>query len=310
MKSILIPLLIILPLCSQFVTARTLFVAADSTEEFLYVADAAAVAEAGDTVLVRDGLYAEDPFTVDSGIVVVAEHSGQVQLWMLNPDWVFVTLNGNAKIVGFIIVGHFGGFGQTLVEIYGGPATIYNCLFYPQAHYGLQMAFYCAGQQPFIRYCDFYTLSAASPIVNNFDTTNVWMPYNYYHTTDTVALRPFFQSQGGGHTYISPVLDSFQWLSVEERMPQIPQIHDLHVYPNPTNGGNIFLVAPNPGMIRQILIYNVLGQCVWTIGDGIHSLPLTVSREIPLEVPLTSGIYFISIVQNNFRQTAKFTIIR
>ncbi len=71
------------------------------------------------------------------------------------------------------------------------------------------------------------------------------------------------------------------------------------IYPNP-NSGN-FNIVLNDVAPAQVLIYNLLGQQVWS--QGVESTTIT-----PISTNLSSGTYLVQITQNGARQTQKVVI--
>jgi hypothetical protein len=308
MKTIILVLLI--AACASLSSARTFVVAADSAGDFLHVWQAADSAQPGDSIMIRDGHYVEMPFTVDSGMVVYAENPGGAELWMMNPDSCFILLRGTAKLVSLVIVGHYGGFGQTLVQIQGGPATLYNCLLHPEAHFGVQVALHSAGQAPLVRDCSFFAENGASPIVHNYDTTNVWMPYNYFGTQDTVWIHDIMINGGetAGQIYVSPVLDSFQWLTAEYPTPELPQRFSLACYPNPFNPTTTISFSLLRTGAVKLDVFDVMGRQVQILAEGRfergeHQIFFDGSE-------LPTGIYFARAMAGDIVRSEKMVLMR
>ena len=285
--------------------ARTIVVALDGSGDFTRISEAAEVAVAGDSILVRDGDYYEEEFSVDSAVVVFAENHGAARIWA-QPGSEVIVLRGSAELVGFSVFGNYLAIHQVLLQI-GGPAVVYNCEFLPAARFGLQLSIYTQGFPPFIRHCRFY-LSGSSHIAENYDSTDIWMPYNYYGTLDTTTIHWFIRDghdyPGRGYITVSPVADTFEWLALDPRSP-IAQDQQIQLYPNPSNGV-ISINMKGLQTIQQIDVFNILGQRVYTLSDARNPQGSTLK----FNLPLPSGNYFISVSEPKSHQIARLTIVR
>jgi hypothetical protein len=295
--------------CASLSRARLIVVFPDSSGLTSPVAEAADTAVAGDSLMLRDGPYVEWPIVIDSGVVMFAEHPGAAELNCGPWPEPGITLRGTAKISGFPIWGDIYAIVQILVNIQGGPATVHNCWFQPLGDHGLQMAFHSNGQAPIIRHCRFFTENGASPIVENFDTTTVWMPYNYYQRTDTTQIHwDIWDGEGHeggqGHVFISPVLDYFDWLAANPRLPMTVHRPSIQVFPNPSPDGRLQVILPVRIPIDDISVYNILSQKVWTM----HSRGQVNDPALNLNLPLSSGTYFLTVTQAQIRHSTVFTL--
>ncbi|MFZ5433325.1 MAG: T9SS type A sorting domain-containing protein [Calditrichota bacterium] len=302
--------LVVLMVVAQVAVGRTIIVAADGSEEFIYIAQAVDSAVAGDTVLVRDGYYPGlgydgEEFTVDSGVVVTAEHSGGAYV-VTSPYG--LTLSGAAHLMGFELQSFPLAHTGLIVWIIGGPATLYNCRFHcgePNS-FGDQLRIACNGQPPLIRACSF---QIAGPyfMVNNTDSTNVWMPNNYYGITDTTYIHhriwDGIRLPGYGFVYVSPVLDSFEWLAAEDPPSAVVVNPSISVYPNPSQG-TFNLILPGKQYPEQVAIYNLLGQRIWSRNNNTP-----VSTQILNPDGLPNGSYFLHVSTRDQAYTTRITII-
>jgi len=288
---------------------RTIIVAADGSGDFAHIWEAAEIAVAGDSILVRDGDYYDEEFSIDSAVVVFAENHGAARIWG-EPGSEIIVLRGGAELIGFQILGNFLAIFQVLLRIENGPGVIYNCEFLPAARFGLQLSILSRGFPPSIRHCRFY-LSGSSHIADNYDSTDIWMPDNYYGTLDTAMIHLFiWDGQNDpelGFVTISPVADTFEWLGVEPR--PLPNTFALHQnYPNPFNGSTrIAFDLPKAGPVT-LRVYDLLGREVATLVDGVrvagqHSVLFDGSR-------LASGIYFYRLEAGGGHEVKKMVLLK
>lgn len=288
--------------------ARTLYVAADSSEAFTSIQVACDSALAGDTVLVRDGEYWEgSTIEVDSAVFLRAEHNGRCVVFLWQAE-VGLMLLGSARLEGFSLRGSTLPPYQSLVGIYGGPAIIDNCEFMPQELDGDALAIASRGHPPLIRHCHFGPLMGGGS-VGLVDTTDVWMPHNYWGTTDTLAIhRGIHDGHDGGwwgYVTVSPVADSFQWLPVEDDRRQARNtIADLLVYPEPTSGLITLLVsgAPSGG---DIVVFDVLGREVqrYSVSSLVGPSGVNLGH-------LSSGAYFLSVTSASANWSKPIHVIK
>ena len=290
--------------------SRTIVVALDGSGDFTRIRPATEVAAAGDSILVRDGDYYDESFTVDSAVVVFAENHGAARIWSGpdTPAMVVIEMHGSAELIGFPIIGEYIALYQLLVDIVGGPAVINNCEFVPAARIGgHQLGILANGHPPIIRNCRFY-FSGSHPIAENYDSTDIWMPHNYYGSSDTTMIHLFiWDGQNDpelGFITISPVADTFEWLAVDPRSP-IVQERRIELYPNPSHG-TISINLNRMMNIQQIDVFNILGQRVWTSPEVRNPQANTLK----FNLPLPSGSYFISVHEPKKYHTARLTIIR
>ncbi len=296
--------------------ARTWVVALDGNGDFLSVQEACSAAVAGDSVFVHNGIYEYlGDLTVRSGVVVYPETHGQVTIGdpLTAPNGVILYLEGSAEIIGLVIEGDPFATVQNLVVVNGGPAIIENCQF---IHYraGSQLELWCNGQPARIRNCSF-SIPFGSFVVNR-DSTNIYMPYNYYGgLTDTAFIHggihdgqtpPYTE----GLVYISPVLDTFQWLPVGREIPPslLPIDHTLiRVYPNPFNSTlSISLTIP-PHQETTLGLYDLLGQEVDVVYRGRLSSS-TISYVAP--AALSSGVYFLRAASGERSVLVKVVLLK
>jgi hypothetical protein len=294
--------------------ARTLVVATDSTGQYSAVGLAALDAVAGDSILVRDGVYPDAPISIDSGVVVYAEHPGSAAIACGGFLVSGIVLHQTAQLLGLGILGDPTSTHQELLEIRGGPATIYNCSFEPASHWGLMMKFFCNGNAPMIRQCNLDNHGTGSLIAYNYDSTSIWMPGNYYGSLDTVIIHREIRDStnivgGFGHVYISPVLDQFNWLETQDRPHYAEAVPQLTVYPNPSRGGIISLNIQQPRTVERLEIYNLLGQSVRSFNRSEVESIMNHGAQARLDLPLAVGTYFIVVTNPQFRQTAKIAIV-
>jgi endonuclease/exonuclease/phosphatase family metal-dependent hydrolase len=135
---------------------------------------------------------------------------------------------------------------------------------------------------------------------------------NEYANGATITLR--LDDEYSNYRYrISdhrPVMSMFMGYptSVEEdvHLPESTEL--LEVYPNPFNSSATIIVnlqAPTP---LKLDIYNLLGEKVETLSDGPF---LTGKRRINVDASQwPSGIYFAVVTTDQFRSTAKMTLIK
>jgi hypothetical protein len=311
MKWLLITILLMLSGVTAH--ARTLIVATDSTGQYSRVGLAAVDAVAGDSILVRDGVYLDAPISIDSGVVVFAEHPGFAAIGCGGFPVSGIVLHQTAQLLGLGILGDPTSTHQELLEIQGGPATIYNCSFEPASNWGMMMKFFCNGRAPSIRQCHFNMFGTGSQVVQNFDTTTIWMPDNFFGTLDTVIIhRAILDSSnivgGSGHVYISPVLDRFQWLEAQERPLYTPLTFQLTAYPNPFNPTTELHFSLPQTTRAQLLIYDLQGRLVCTLMDriseaGPHSISFAGTG-------LSSGTYFARLTSPSQSATQKLLLLK
>jgi hypothetical protein len=304
-------LALLLALCASVGEARTFIVNPDTTGYLAVISMAADSAQPGDSIMVRDGTYWEDFIAIDSAVVVFAEHNGGPLVNCVTA--IGITLHQSAQLSGMQIVGNFMEIMQSLVEIHGGPATIYNCQFWPTARQGLQVSVFSSGRAPVIRYCQFFTENGASPILEDWDTTTIWMPYNYYQRTDTVAIHWDIRDASHGlpnhgYVYVSPVLDSFEWLGVDQPRQLLPVSPSIGVFPNPFNTTTqIEFTLPTTQRV-SLRLYDVLGREVAVMMNeiqtaGKHRLAFDAAG-------LASGVYWCRLEAGGMIQTRKIVLLK
>ncbi len=292
---------------------RTWIVSLDGSGDFDSVQEACSAAVAGDSVFVHNGRYEYLPdFTVPSGVMVYPETHGQVTIAnpLTAPNGVILNLEGSAEIIGLVIEGDPFATVQNLVVVHGGPAIIENCQF---IHYraGSQLELWCNGQPPRISNCSF-SIPFGS-FVENRDSTNINMPYNYYGgLTDTAFIHgrihdgqtpPYTE----GLVYISPVLDTFQWLPVGNVGPLIPDEFSIHAFPNPFNSTlSISLDLPLHQDVT-LSLYDLLGREVDVIYRG-RLASQTISYVAP--AGLSSGVYFLRGESGDESELVKVVLLK
>lgn len=75
-------------------------------------------------------------------------------------------------------------------------------------------------------------------------------------------------------------------------------ITDLSIYPNPVNGGKVFITSEK-NQTKQVEIYNVLGKLI--LSSKLTGKELDVSE-------LTPGIYILKIKEGNAQATRKLVV--
>ena len=303
----------LLILCASVCEARTLIVAADSSGDFLHIAAAADSAQAGDTVLVRDGEYwgpgsNPESITVDSGVVVLAEHPGAARIMTDG-----IVLRGTAMLMGFEIQA-YAIHSIYMLRIEGGPATLSNCRFvsnYPNS-IGSLLTIAANGQPPRIRACDFEHDSLLA-MVENTDSTTIWMPGNYFGTADTARIHlkiyDGVSTPGRGFVYISPVLESFEWLSVNEPATAfIPTSLAVQVWPNPFNSTATIGFALPRTAYASLRVYDLLGREVVVLVDGV--MAAGEQRVAWQAAGASSGMYYVRLQAGEQTRVTKVMLLR
>lgn len=75
-------------------------------------------------------------------------------------------------------------------------------------------------------------------------------------------------------------------------------ITDLSIYPNPVNGGKVFITSEK-NQAKQVEVYNVLGKLI--LSAKLIGKELDVSD-------LTPGIYILKITEGNAQATRKLVV--
>ncbi|MFZ5434706.1 MAG: T9SS type A sorting domain-containing protein [Calditrichota bacterium] len=300
-------------LLTQVAVGRTIIVAADSTGDYLRVSLAAQDAIAGDSIMVRDGDYPDYQIAIDSGVVVFAEHPGMAWILFGGISVPLITLYQTAQLHGLRIVGNFALDNQTLINIQGGPATIYNCAFFPAARWGMMMDFHCDGRAPMISQCNLNTTGTGSGVAHNYDTTSIWMPYNFYGTLDTVIIHRIILDTtnihgGSGHVYVSPVLDGFNWLDAPEKPSLTAATLRLTLFPNPFNSTTTLSFSLTHTSSVSLTIFNLLGQAVYQ--SDLGRLNAGEHRQIFDASELPSGIYLARVQVGEMSKIRKMVLLK
>jgi hypothetical protein len=83
---------------------------------------------------------------------------------------------------------------------------------------------------------------------------------------------------------------------------------NIHVYPNPSTGENIFIQLTDTQTETPVLftVYDVTGSVVYTE----NLLPGNTEGLYGVSVPLTSGVYSFSIVQNDSVYTGQLILVK
>ena len=122
------------------------------------------------------------------------------------------------------------------------------------------------------------------------NNTGVLFSYDITNNIYTVLHNFDVFPGAGSNPLVCPTLVrvSDSTSSVKEIQPQMDEVN---VYPNPSNGQTIVNLIGNN--YREIYIYDVLGRAVYTqkINSGQHS--------VPLHLNLNNGIYILKITTTN-----------
>jgi len=101
-------------------------------------------------------------------------------------------------------------------------------------------------------------------------------------------------------------------VGVTDRLPAIPQLMDLLVYPNPFNSeANIALTVPLSSNATTLTIYNVLGQQVFRATLPAFTGQYTYHFDgQTASTPLTTGLYFLRAQAGDLSITRKLMVLR
>jgi|WetSurMetagenome_2_1015567.scaffolds.fasta_scaffold252048_1 hypothetical protein len=294
--------------------SRTLIVAADSSEEFSRITDAASIARAGDTILVRDGRYDYERFTIiPDSVVVLAEHSGFASIYG-NTDQYVIWLRRYATMSGFFITVHWPSIMQDLVVANEG-CTIRNCAFLPDTRIGSQLTLSGENPQPIVRNCGFSLIGSTFAIVWG-GVHDLWMPNNYWGMIDTAQIHGRIDDGSHGDTtrgrvFVTPVWDHFEWLSVHgERQSNalVDKLQIKEVCPNPFNARTtISLSVPRPSYISAT-VYDLLGRRM-----DVITLPVMHGGTYQFNWEASNhgtGIYFLEVSDGRQTVTTKLFLLK
>jgi|GEM_PF-502978 len=142
---------------------------------------------------------------------------------------------------------------------------------------------------------------------------NEFIGGNHYWMTGS-QLASITTSIDGRKSRVYAITDTIVTLGVEENPPPAPMVYTLRPsYPNPFNQECIIgFQIPKTEKVR-IAVYNILGQRVAMLADGVYSAGDHIVRwngKTESGISLSSGIYFYQVQAGNFMKTQKMALIR
>ncbi|MCV9928327.1 T9SS type A sorting domain-containing protein [Flavobacterium sp. LS1R49] len=127
----------------------------------------------------------------------------------------------------------------------------------------------------------------------------------FYHAGNSIVLTSGFNAVSGSNVkvYIEGCSNNFGKMVSNSEKEEITleksEIDGARLYPNPNNGNFVINLGKENKKEINIAIYNILGKLVYT----------RVSKDSVVEVnlpDLSSGLYIIKLVGDNYNETIKF----
>jgi len=187
-------------------------------------------------------------------------------------------------------------------EINGYPSIIAHCrgLGTSSNGYSTEIGLYSTGGSFLVRNWDIYGINYA---VYNNGAEPVMASYNYLSVDLSYdpngGIWDFYDDSANGRVYYLPTLDDAP-TDAEDDSPPLPSTELIlkQNYPNPFNGATLIsFYLPKQGYVK-LDIFNILGQKVKTLMDGVGSAGWGQIMWDGLETngkPVASGIYIYRI---------------